>query len=192
MQGNGMKLIGSKPSPFTRRLRILLEDTNYELKFVDVFSPEGKELVYSLSPTGRVPLLVMDDNVLWDSLLIARTLLAQNGEHLDVGVEKELLLINEANDAGVILYQIKKFGVDQDWSSAFAQLQLTRMEAILDYFNAQGASLQWNLTGQWLYCLLDWLSFREIYPWATERETLQAFVRTHSELPWVVSTDPRR
>jgi glutathione S-transferase len=187
-----MKLIGSKASPFTRRIRIHLEDVPYELQFVDVFSEEGKALVYDLSPTGRVPLLQVEDRVIWDSLLILRTLLAQKDQYLSLDVEKELLLINEATDAGVVLYQIKKFGVDTEWASTFASLQLTRLVAVLDYFNGLGEKdlLSWNIQGQWLYCLLDWLS-REIYPWWEHRHLLSEFMAKNAQQKWVLATDPR-
>ena len=59
-----MKLLGSVPSPYTRKVRIVLAEKKVECEFetVDVNPPENP--VNARNPLGKVPALVMDDGTL--------------------------------------------------------------------------------------------------------------------------------
>lgn len=70
-----MKLLGSVPSPYTRKVRIVLAEKKIDCDFeaVDVNPPENP--VNALNPLGKVPTLVLDEGtVLYDSRVIVEFL----------------------------------------------------------------------------------------------------------------------
>ena len=75
-----MKLIGSKTSPYVRKVRVILAERSIAHEFVDdnVWSPETK--VTAFNPLTKVPALVLDDGeTLYDSRVIAEYLDALSG-----------------------------------------------------------------------------------------------------------------
>src|SRR5580765_366715 len=66
-----MKLIGSLPSPFTRKARIVLAEKKieYDLELDNPWDADNK--TSRLNPLGKVPVLVLDDGTaLFDSRVI--------------------------------------------------------------------------------------------------------------------------
>lgn len=181
------KLIGSTTSPFVRRIRLMLADQDYDFECVNVFSQEGQETIAQYTTTGRIPLLVEGETVIWDSLLIAQYLSA---EPMSLDVQKDLVLINEMTDAGVQLFQLRKFGTDINDEGIFSQNNVKRIAKILDYFEAK-KELAWDVVGQWLFCTLDWYEFRDVHPWTEGHPKLVAFHAEYSSRQDVKATDPR-
>jgi glutathione S-transferase len=75
-----MKLIGSKTSPYVRKVRVILAERSIAHEFVDdnVWSPDTK--VTAFNPLTKVPALVLDDGeTLYDSRVIAEYLDALSG-----------------------------------------------------------------------------------------------------------------
>ena len=68
------KLISFKVCPFVQRSVILLKEKNvdYDIEFIDVYNPP--EWFLKLSPTGKVPILVVDDTVIFESAVIGEYL----------------------------------------------------------------------------------------------------------------------
>ena len=64
------KLISFKICPFVQRSVILLKEKNveYDIEFIDVYNPP--EWFLDISPTGKVPVMLVDDNVLFESAVI--------------------------------------------------------------------------------------------------------------------------
>jgi glutathione S-transferase len=187
-----MKLFGSVTSPFVRRVRMLLADRDYELVPVNVYEPAGQQLLAQYSPVGRLPVLVDGDEVIWDSALICEYL---NGEPEPLPSKKLLVLINEANDAGVTLFQFQKFGMGID--STYAHNCQRRLRQILGYLNDYLLSNPafaeaWQTPQISVYAMLDWLAFREVIEWRASYPQLLAFVERHQQRPEVLATDPRQ
>ena len=67
-----MKLIGSLPSPYTRKVRIVLAEKKIEYEF-EIDDPwKADALTPKFNPLGKVPVLVLDDGqALFDSRVIA-------------------------------------------------------------------------------------------------------------------------
>lgn len=186
MQNWPMKLIGSLRSPYVRRIRMLLEGKQkYEFETVDVFSQEGQDTILKYSPTRRVPILIDRDQVIWDSLLITKYL----KQDLSLEQEKELILINEANDSAINLFQLKFFEIDPVYGTKFSKLQVNRINSVLDHFESTHPKDE--LTKTWLFCLLDWLSFREVMEWKRDRPHLEKLVSEMTLLESARLTDPR-
>ena len=68
------KLISFKVCPFVQRSVILLKEkgVDYDIEFIDVYNPP--EWFLKLSPTGKVPILVVDDTILFESAVIGEYL----------------------------------------------------------------------------------------------------------------------
>ncbi|MAZ47563.1 MAG: hypothetical protein CME65_03305 [Halobacteriovoraceae bacterium] len=181
-----MKLYGSLASPYVRRIRIQLEDRKYDFEPINVFSDEGQKELLKYAPTMRVPLLVDRDNVIWDSLLIAQYIA---GNPFSLDLQKELVLINEMSDSGIQLYQLRKFNLDSNDKGEFSQNNLRRISSILEYFEQRNLE-KWDILSQWLYCTLDWFSFREVYSWKEHSPKLVKFMQDHKDRPYISQTSP--
>lgn len=189
-----MKLIGSIASPYVRRLRILLEElgADYVFKQVQVFSKEGQEEIFSYTKTRRVPILVDGDKTLWDSLLITKYLLKKyNRTEIKLELEKDLILINEANDSAISLFQVRYFELDPQNENIFSKVQFKRIKGILSYFDEQFKTddHMWGIKANFLYCLLDWLNYRQVLDWS-EFENLVEFHKDLSSKDIIQQTAP--
>jgi glutathione S-transferase len=75
-----MKLIGSKTSPYVRKVRVILAEKSLEADFVEDNVWSAGTTVTSFNPLTKVPTLVLDDGeVLYDSRVIAEYLDALPG-----------------------------------------------------------------------------------------------------------------
>ena len=182
-----MKLIGSMASPYVRRVRILLEGQDYDFQQINVFSDEGQKELSKHGPIRRVPILIHQNRAICDSNLICEYLDKKNDYSL---VEKQdLIYINELADSGILIFQFQKFDLDVDLKNDLTKNHLKRIEDILKYFDKD--NLEWNTVGKWLYCVLDWFSYRNIFPWESRYKHLYHFIQKYKETPIVKSTDPR-
>lgn len=165
-----MELIGSIASPYVRRIRILLDELHIDYTFtqVQVFSKEGQDKILKHTKTKRVPILIDNDVTIWDSHLISKYILEKsNKKQLSLEDEKEIILINEANDSGIILFQLKYFELDKNLVNNFSKIQVKRIEEVLTYFNEKMKTLpEWGLVTNFLYCMIDWFKFREVIDWS--------------------------
>lgn len=181
-----MKLFGSLASPFVRRIRLLLHSKDYEFEIINVFSKEGRKILEKHSPTLRVPVLLDGKKVIWDSMLITEHLLKTP---VSIEKKKELVLVNEMTEAGMHLFQLRKFEIDPDDSSIFSKNNLARIKQVLDYFEKRDNS-DWELVSQWLFCALDWFKFRSIYSWEKDYPGLMDFYKGQLSRDDVRSTSP--
>ncbi len=86
-----MKLLGSVPSPFTRKVRIVLAEKRVECSFEHVEVMAADSPVPAHNPLGKIPVLVLDDgSTLYDSRVIA--------EFLDTVSPKGRLIPEESRD----------------------------------------------------------------------------------------------
>jgi glutathione S-transferase len=71
-----MKLIGSNPSPFARRVRMWAAQNNVDLALVnlDIFSEQDRPTLASNNPGRKIPVLIDGDLTLSDSTIILRYL----------------------------------------------------------------------------------------------------------------------
>jgi len=70
-----MKLLGSRPSPFTRKVRIVLAEKKIDCEFVIASPWDDGPRVTAHNPLGKVPVLVLEDETsLYDSRVIVEFL----------------------------------------------------------------------------------------------------------------------
>ncbi|WP_298452261.1 glutathione S-transferase N-terminal domain-containing protein [uncultured Marinobacter sp.] len=190
-----MKLIGSTTSPYVRRIRILLDEERYDFVNLDIYGADRDE-IRRTNPALKIPVLESDGQEIYDSRIIARYLSSKQGrDPLTWDQQNQLTLIDGANDSAVTLLLARRSGVDVDAPGVlFFDLQRERIMTTLRTLAAQvedGQFEEWNYPAICLYCLVDWLDFRDLVDF-TGIESLIAFRDSHNTLPWVAETDPRQ
>lgn len=189
-----MKLYGSIASPFVRRLRIALYGQDFEFIALNIFEAAGREELIRLNPTRKVPMLEDNGQVIFDSGVIYRYLVATRGlPALTWLQENNLTTINAANDSLVELLLCQRSGFDTGEDRLFFNLQRERVQATLAILNekvAAGEFADWDYVSQSLYCLVDWAAFRQLADLAPLPH-LTGFLTRHAARPEVASTDPR-
>lgn len=102
-------LIGSKPSPYVRKIRLVLESIPYEFRELNIYDGvDGVEL-NKLNPINRIPVLLDEDKTIWDSRQIFNYL---NQKHqlfaTDWSDENIITSIDGMLDSGVALMLMKR------------------------------------------------------------------------------------
>ncbi|WP_375176940.1 glutathione S-transferase family protein [Marinobacter mobilis] len=188
-----MKLVGSTTSPYARRIRLLLADTPHEFVNLDIYGSDRDELRRT-TPALKIPMLVDNNLTLYDSRVIARYLGQKMGlPALSWDQENLLTLVDAANDSFVSLLLSKRSGIDTDQDLLFYNLQRERvtrsLTALADAVD-RGAFDNWDYPAICLFCLVDWIDFRELLTGA-DAPRLRAFRDHCLAQPGVAATDPR-
>lgn len=185
-----MQLYGSSPSPYVRRIRLVLAAQPYEFMTLNIFETTDRATLIRLNPTRKVPMLVDGDAVIYDSSVIYRYLAAKYGwVALTWQQENVLTLINAVNDSLVELLLCQRSGFDTNEDRLFFNLQHERIAAVLTQLEQMSWD-EWNYVTMSLYALVDWAAFRglvDLTPYPRLRETLVK----HADQPAVQQTDPR-
>ncbi|WP_111496976.1 MULTISPECIES: glutathione S-transferase family protein [Marinobacter] len=188
-----MKLIGSTTSPYVRRIRLLLAESDYEFVNLNIYG-EGRDELRRNNPALKIPMLIDGEQEVYDSRVISRYLAQKNGDApLSWDQENQLTLIDAVNDSAVTLLLSKKSGIDVEQDLMFYNLQRERIMLSLRTLAAMvdaGEFAQWHYPAICLYCMVDWLEFRESVDF-TGVESLLSFRDANRERPMVGGTDPR-
>lgn len=190
-----MKLYGSQPSPYVRRIRLALAGKAYEFEALNVFEGKGREKVIVHNPARKIPMLEDGKLLLSDSGVIYRYLIEKfDWKPLTWAQENQLTVINAANDSLVELLLCQRSGFDIQEDKLFFNLQRERVAGTLAALNEQakeGVFEDWQYPAMSLYALVDWSDFRDLaeldaYP------ALRAFRSRNADRPGVLESDPRR
>lgn len=191
-----MKLIGSTTSPYVRRIRMwaMQQQVSVDFQHIDIFSDEGRKLLLTHSPTGKIPFLLSPDGVILDSSIIFEYLNQHAKLTPMTWAEKNLLTtINAANDSGIELLLCRRSGFNVQDDMLFFNLQRQRLthslQHLADALNSNNSLSHPYLT-VCLFCLLDWLSFREITSFEHLPKLVQ-FWQHHAATTSAQHTDPR-
>jgi glutathione S-transferase len=194
-----LKLYGSTTSPYVRRLRIWLANTDHEFINLQIFSEQDRRLLAAKNPTMKIPMLedVTDDvtRVIFDSRIIYRYLTDKFDDPLlSWEQENQLTLIDSANDSLVQMFILSNSDIQPDEDKLFFKLQKERVNAVLVQLNEMVASQQfvsWNYPAVCLYCLVDWIEFRNLHNMQGLTDLL-AFHDDNVQRIEVTATDPRK
>jgi glutathione S-transferase len=194
-----LKLYGSTTSPYVRRLRIWLANTDHEFINLKIFSEQDRQLLAAKNPTMKIPMLedVTDDVTrgIFDSRIIYRYLTDKFDDPLlSWEQENQLTLIDSANDSLVQMFILSNSDIQPDEDKLFFKLQKERVNAVLVQLNEMVASHQfvsWNYPAVCLYCLVDWIEFRNLHNMQGLTDLL-AFHDDNVQRIEVTATDPRK
>lgn len=187
-----MKLVGSIGSPYVRKIRLILDQYNFEYDF-EVFNSHlssEQEAIESYSSLKRIPILIDEQEHIFDSSLICEYLLNKKNIHLSIKDKLHLKLIDELCDSCVTLIQQKMWGIDEQWQNLRSQKMLRRVELILNELEEKKDTLT-DLQLDWLFCALDWINLRGILDWSVGRSKLKEFYRANEMNTKYESTNPR-
>lgn len=146
-----MKLIGSLTSPYVRKVRIVGVEKKLDFEFVaeDVWSPTTT--IVHQNPLGKIPALVLDDGVVFDSRVIVEYLdaraptirLIPAGNRERTAVRTLEALADGLCDAAISMLLERKFhsaeAVSQDWLDR----QAKKIDAALATMSHSLGSSQW-------------------------------------------------
>jgi glutathione S-transferase len=181
-----MKLISSPASPFVRKVRVLLHETDQwaaveeaPVMTTPINTPDD---VRAANPTGKIPALIRPDGpALHDSRVITRYLDARAGGKLypEARIWEVLTLESMADaimDAAVLITYEGRVRPEEKQSTEWTDAQWGKIRSALDVINARWMS---HLAGPLdashiaVACALSYLDFRhEPRNWRTGVDTL--------------------
>ena len=193
-----MKLVGSKTSPYVRKVRVLLAEKNLPFDFIEESAWNADTKVPLYNPLNKVPALVLDDGEsLYDSSVIAEYLDTLPGTRFIPGavlerarVRRDEALGDGIADAGITIFlERKREAARQD--PAWIARQRDKVEAgvaALAKRVASKASKPMTLGDIACGCALFWLEFRlpefrwrddpALKSWAENLEARASFAST--------------
>ncbi|MEM7597629.1 MAG: glutathione S-transferase [Pseudomonadota bacterium] len=169
-----MKLIAAKPSPFVRKVRVLILETgqtdDVEMVFImpTPVAPDDQAVV--ANPTGKIPSLIRDDGpAIYDSRVITRYLDARVGAGLypEARLWETLTLEATADaimDAGVLMVYEHRVRPENMVSEAWVEAQWGKIERAVQAINERWMShLQgpMDMSHIAVGCALGYLDFRQ-------------------------------
>jgi len=171
-----MKLFGLHPSPFTRKVRIVLAEKKIEFEFVIASPQDDGALVMRHNPLGKVPVLVLEDEMtLYDSRVIVEFLdnvspigrLIPPGNRERIEVRRWEALADGVVDAA-ILVRYENQRADAERSAAWTERQTNKVRSGLDAMERELGDKTYctgnafNLADIAVGVCMDYLDFR--YP----------------------------
>lgn len=191
-----MHLYGSDTSPYARRIRMFAQYHQLDMPYtcLDIFSQTDRQTMIEHNPTRKIPFLTDGELNIADSGLIMRYLTEQQQlPEMTWWQANQLVQVDACNDSLIELLLCHRSGFDTSENKLFFNLQYERIAALLAYLNEQcvkEAFLESSYLKISLYCLLDWILFRDLYN-LQDFAALVAFHQVQSNLPGVAQTDPR-
>lgn len=189
-----MKLYGSLPSPYVRRVRILLHERDMHFVNIQVFEPADRAILVEKNPTLKIPMLEDGEQVLFDSRVIYRYLSQKwSWKPLSWAQENLLTLIDAINDSLVQLFILRRSGILPQPGVLFFSAQEERITACLQALETslqEGQFSEWAYPSVCLYSMVDWARFRELYRFDAYPLICQ-FMSDNASRPEILATDPR-
>jgi glutathione S-transferase len=196
-----MKLVGSKTSPYVRKIRVLLAEKQLRYEFVEENPWSAETQVPLYNPLTKVPALVLDDGeLLYDSAVIAEYVDALPGAQFipaplpeRVRVRRDEALGDGIADAGIAIFlERKREAARQD--AAWIARQRGKIDAGIAALTKSvaskptGGERRMTLGDIACGCALFWLEFRlpeirwrgdpALKSWAETLESRASFATT--------------
>jgi len=192
-------LVGSTTSPFVRKLRIFMHYNNipFEFKSINYMEAKDSEYLKSQNPLNKIPFLLIDEKILFDSRVIYNFLsadLVQKGQKLPDCLEDENATteIDGFLETAVNLFALRRGGLDiESKENSYVIRQKERIELILNALEKwtlnDKKATSWNYQTMSLYCALEWANFREMIT-LSNRPVLVDFQAKFKTSPFVEET----
>ena len=203
-RGIAMKLISAIPSPYGRKVKVLLHETGQlagvEVMLVSTTPVDTDPAVAAANPLGKIPALIRDDGpALYDSRVICRYLDAQGkaGLYPDARLWEVLTLEATADgiiDAAISMVYELRIRPEEKQFDGWLDAQWAKVTRALDALEARWMS---HLAGPLdmgqisIGCALGYLDFRHgTRDWRTPRPRLAAWYAGFSERESMIATRP--
>ena len=123
-----LTLYGSNPSPYVRRIRILLNDKDFHFEVIDLMKMEDQVKLLKISPVRRIPILKDNETLVYDSRQIFNYLSKKFSlKELSTHEENLLTFIDEINDSLVSVRLLSSSGFN-DPENTFLRNQYKRIK----------------------------------------------------------------
>jgi glutathione S-transferase len=202
-----MKLLGSVPSPYTRKVRIVLAEKKIDCEFEIADVRENDRAVADRNPLGKVPTLLLDDGTpLYDSRVIvefldavsplARLIPEENGDR--VAVRRWEALADGCLDAGLLI-RYETLRPKKERSKAWSEKQTAKLQRGLAAIAAEIGDRAWchgdryTLADIAVGACLGWVEFRKPggVDWRGEHPNLGRYYDRLMERPAFAETAPK-
>lgn len=188
-----MILYGSTTSPYVRRIRMLLDQTDYDFQIVNIYDDQVRSQFSQLSPIKKLPVLRDGDSIIYDSHVIAQFVIDKQGlPKPDLQTLNLVSVVDAITDALIILFMGQRSGIETDSDKLIFKLQHGRIPSCLDWLAEkakEGAFNKWSYACVALISLIDWAEFRSLYDFTNWPELTQA-AKQYAQQPIVVKTYP--
>ena len=188
-------LIGSKTSPYVRRMRLYLRDIAYTFQTVNIMDQVEDERFSRINPIKRIPVLMIDDRPLFESRVIFNYLQKAHGRpSLSLAEENLVSTIDAWQDQLIQNFLLQRSGQIIDWKNSYYQRNADRQKVMTSYLASaivKGEFSRWDYPAMSLYSLLDWGFFRDIFADTKLVPALLNFYESAAVQPAVPGTDPR-
>jgi glutathione S-transferase len=174
-----MKLIGTRTSPFVRRVRIVAQVVGAPLELCDSSTDEGRAALERASPIWKVPVLdtgdagvVLDSHDIIDYLIerFGAGALALPAAEDRLHAQNRIHVIDGALDAAINVLYLRREGIVPD-AAPYLKKQMDRVASALSWLEADLAARPvperggaFGLFEIALVTTLDWMRFRDMYP----------------------------
>lgn len=189
-----MQLFGSITSPYVRRLRIFMQDIPHEFTLIDIFNSRDRANIAEQNPTLKIPMLDDDGQVILDSGKIHQYLVEKFSlPQLDWSKQNLLSSIDAVNDSLVQMSILARSEIDTSADRLYFRIQRERIDLVLAHLEdqaGQGAFEEWHYVSISLFCLLDWILFRNLHDLNAYPNLTKLHQQWH-QLAICHETDPR-
>jgi glutathione S-transferase len=203
-----MRLYGTPPSHFTRKVRILLHELGVPFEFVilDKLLETGAEK-FAHNPLHMFPVLEHDGRQLIESDLICDYLIERFGANTAISTFlpsdtnsvddlQRLAVMNGGMSAGVTLIRAKRSGIERWADYPYFRQELASLEASYTWLDKDLGERTSYYPGKFtmlditLISFLEWAVFREFLMDIKHYPNLDRLLRTHQDRVSVRSTHP--
>ena len=199
-----MKLLMSPPSPFVRKVRVVIRETG-QLDAIEEVAVTTSALdtdpgLMAANPLGKIPALIREDGpAIYDSRVITRYLDARVGAGLYPEARLWEILTLEATadgimEAGVLMVYEGRLRPEAQQSPQWVEAQWGKLSRSLDAVNARWMS---HLAGPLnmgqiaIGCALGYLDLRhDARGWREGRDALAAWFADFSQREAMIDTRP--
>jgi len=202
-----MKLLGSGPSPYTRKVRIFLAEKKIDCDVESVDVAPSDNPVNAHNPLGKVPALLLDDGTaLYDSRVIVEFLdnvspisrLIPEDNRERVAVRRWEALADGSLDAG-LLVRYESLRPKKEQSQAWTEKQAGKLRRGLATIAAELGDRPWchgeryTLADIAVGCCLGWVEIRKPagIEWRAEYANLARHFDKLMERPAFADTAPK-
>lgn len=192
-----MKLYGSTTSPYVRRLRLLLVQSDYQFLPFNIFGNE-RETIKKTNPTLKVP--IFEDEIegqtqqIFDSGNVFRYLYQKfEIKPLTVKEQNDLSVIDACCDSLVNMMILTRSGVEVSKDKLYFNIQRERQTSSFEYLDkqiVQGEFADWRYPSIALLATVEWANFRNLFDF-TPYPNIQRFIEDNKTQPGVLDTTPK-
>ena len=184
-------LIGSKTSPYVRRIRMLMGDLKYEFQELNIYETDDGLTLNKINPVNQIPVLIDGDQKIFDSRQIFNYVnILHKFHNMNWDDENTLTAIEGAMNSAIALFLMKRSGMNIDEPYMYMNRQRERIDSVLTYlkpYMEKEGLKEWNFISMTLYSFLDWGTFRGMIS-IEDRPECKKFLEAHAERTIVKET----